>query len=127
MRGERYLADACALIAFFTDERLSPSARELMRRGDIAVSAITVWEITRKAALGNLPAQWGEGGLPALLQRRAFRPLPLTWSDAAWANQLPPLHKDPFDRILIAQALRRDMTIVTSDRLFEGYGVKTVW
>lgn len=127
MRSERYLADACALIPFFADQQLTPPTRELMRMGDISVSAITVWEITRKAALGKLPGQWGEGGLPGLLQRRAFRPLPFTWSDAAFANQLPPLHKDPFDRILIAQALRRDMTIITADRLFDSYGVKTIW
>lgn len=124
---EQFLADACALIAFFTDSQLRPKTRQLMIDADIAVSAITVWEITRKAAIGKLPANWLGGGLPAFLQQQGFRAVPVTWSDAAWANQLPPVHKDPMDRILVAQALQRDMTIITSDRLFEEYGVKTVW
>lgn len=124
---ERFLADACALIAFFTEAELQPQTRRLMTEGDITVSAITVWEITRKVAAGKLPANWLEGGLPGLLQQQGFRALPLTWSDAAAANQLPPLHRDPMDRILIAQALRRDMTIITDDRYFGRYGVKTIW
>lgn len=98
-----------------------------MREAEIAVSAITVWEITRKAAIGKLPDQWGEGGLPAFLHQRGFRPLPVTWSDAALANSLPAIHKDPMDRILIAQALRRAMTIITDDRQFRQYGVATIW
>ena len=122
-----YLADACALITFMAGADLSPDTLRLMSDGEIAVSSITVWEITRKAAIGKLPAAWGEGGLVALLQRQGFRPLPLTWSDAERANQLPPVHKDPMDRMLIAQALRHGMPIITSDRFFEAYGVATVW
>ena len=125
--SDQYLADACALIAFFADADLRPDVRRLMTEADIAVSPITVLEITRKAALGKLPASWGESGLSALLQQQGFRPLPVTWSDAERANQLPPVHKDPMDRMLIAQALRRDMTIITDDRLFEEYSVKTIW
>jgi PIN domain nuclease of toxin-antitoxin system len=125
--SDQYLADACALIAFFADADLRPDVRRLITEADIAVSAITVWEITRKAALGKLPANWGENGLSALLQQQGFRPLPVTWSDAERANRLPPVHKDPMDRMLIAQALRRDMTIITDNRLFAEYSVKTIW
>lgn len=125
--SDQYLADACALIAFFADADLRADVRRLMTEADIAVSAITVWEITLKAAQGKLPASWGENGLSALLQQQAFRPLPITWSDAERANQLPPVHKDPIDRMLVAQALRRDMTIITDDRLFAEYSVKTIW
>jgi PIN domain nuclease of toxin-antitoxin system len=124
---ERYLADACALIVFFAAGPMSQAVQQVMGDGDVAVSAITVWEITRKAALGKLPSDWGEGGLSGLLQRQGFRPLPLAWSDAQLANTLPPIHKDPMDRMLIAQALRHDMRIITNDRVFDGYGVKTVW
>ncbi len=51
----------------------------------------------------------------------------MTPSDAERANTLPPIHKDPMDRMLIAQALNAGMTIVTIDRLFATYGVRTVW
>jgi PIN domain nuclease of toxin-antitoxin system len=127
MMHRQYIADACALIAFYINVALTPKTRELMQTSEIIVSAITVWEITRKAALGKLPAQWGEGALPTFLDKRGFRQLPVTWSDAAWANQLPMLHNDPLDRILIAQALLNDMTVITDDRVFARYGVKTVW
>ena len=123
----RYLADACALIVFYTAAPMSRTVEQIMGDGDVAVSAITVWEITRKAALGKLPSEWGEGGLVGLLQRQGFRPLPLSWSDAELANRLPPIHKDPMDRMLIAQAVRHGLDIITNDRVFEDYGVKTVW
>jgi PIN domain nuclease of toxin-antitoxin system len=124
---DRYLADACALIFFYADGPMSPIVQQVMRDGDVAISAITVWEITRKATLGKLPSDWGEGGLVGLLQRQGFRPLPLSWSDAELANSLPQIHKDPVDRMLIAQALRQGLEIITNDALFDGYGIKTIW
>lgn len=83
--------------------------------------------MTRKASLGLLPNDWGPSGLAAHLDDLGFRPLPLLWIDAEYANDLPPLHKDPMDRLLIAQALRNDMTVITSDRIFADYGVRTIW
>jgi PIN domain nuclease of toxin-antitoxin system len=123
----RYLADACALIVFYAAGAMSRMVQQVMREGDVAVSAVTVWEITRRAALGKLPSDWGEDGLAGLLQRQGFRPLPLSWSDAERANGLSPIHKDPTERMLIAQAMRHRLEIITNDRLFDDYGVKTVW
>ncbi len=125
--SEAYLADSCAVIVFLADQPMSPRMRAIMQEADVAVSAITVWEITRKAALGKLPASWGADGLAVLLHRQGFRPLPLTWRDAERANRLPALHRDPMDRMLIAQALHHDMPVITSDRIFEDYGVSTIW
>ena len=125
--AELYLADACALIVFMAEGTMSPAMRAVMETGDVAVSPVTVWEITRKASIGKLLAQWQPGTLEALLTRQGFSQAPLTWDDAERANTLPPVHKDPMDRMLIAQALRLGAVIVTSDRLFEGYGVTTLW
>lgn len=125
--SQRFLADACALITFFLAGPMGEAGQRAMADGDVTVSAITVWEITRKASLGKLPDQWGDGGLATLLQRQGFRPLPLSWSDAEHANVLPLIHKDPMDRMLIAQAMRHDLVIITSDAIFDAYGVRTVW
>ena len=65
--------------------------------------------------------------LTALLRREQFSILPFMWEDGEAANALPPLHKDPMDRILIASALRTGMTVITSDRIFSHYGARTVW
>ncbi len=61
------------------------------------------------------------------LVTRGFQTLPLAWADAERANAPPPIHKDPMDRMLIAQALNAELTIITIGRLFEGYGARTVW
>ncbi len=126
-----YLADACALIVFFLDDRptrVMPNAAVLMQQMEVLVSAITIWEITRKVAVGKLPASWGgQSSLSQLLRVQGFVPYPLSWEDAEAANQLPPLHRDPMDRMLIASALRSGLTIITNDAQFPAYGVKTIW
>ncbi len=126
-----YLADACALIVFLAmpdPDREMPRAAPVMRAAEIRVSPVTVWEITRKAALGRLPAVWGpHASLAALLRSEGFELQPLGWDEAEQANRLPPHHKDPVDRMLIATALRNDLTIITDDAAFAAYGVPTIW
>jgi len=126
-----YLADACALIVFLSSpdpRRTMPRAAPLMERSRIHVSAITVWEITRKAALGKLPSVWGAyPSLGYLLRDQGYLVQPLGWEDAELANALPPHHKDAMDRMLIATALRNDYAVLTDDGVFAEYGVTTIW
>lgn len=126
-----YLADACALIVFLTEtspERIMPRAAAIMRSAEICVSPITLWEITRKVALGELPSVWGTSPTPtALLRHDGYTSQPLTWDDAEHASRLPPHHKDPMDRMLIATALRNDLAIITDDAAFAAYDVTTIW
>ncbi len=122
-------ADACALVNFFaaSGAGMSDAGREAML-GEVFVSSITVWELTRKAKLNLLPPLPEENGsFAAWLARSGFVPSPLGWGDAERANTLPMLHKDPMDRMLIAQALSAGRPVITSDILFEAYGVTTVW
>ena len=126
-----YLADASALIVFFSSkepERVMRSAASIMREQQVGVLPTTVWEITRKVGLGKLPRVWEPWpSLAALLSDQNYRLQPFTWEDAEAANNLPDIHRDPMDRMLIAAALRADMTVITSDRTFRSYNVKTVW
>lgn len=122
-----YLADACAIIVFFAARPMSQRMLSIMSGPDVFVSPVTVWEITRKAGQGFLLPAWRGGGFANLLDTQGFSPFPLSWEDAEHANLLPPLHKDPMDRMPIAQALRNDMTVITSDRIFSAYGVRTIW
>lgn len=124
-----FVADACALVDFLLEPLGSMTAAgNAAMSGEVAVSPITVWELTRKASLGKLrPLPGRPGRFAAYLGEKGFRPLPLTWADTERANALPPLHKDPMDRMLIAQALNAGLAIITIDKLFEGYGVRTVW
>lgn len=124
-----YLADACALVSFFGAGGADMSADgHRAMRGAVAVSPITVWELTRKAAIGKLPPlPAAHGSFHRTLTSLGFRCEPIEWDDAEAANRLPPHHKDPMDRMLIATALRADLTVITNDGLFSAYGVKTVW
>ena len=127
-----FLADACALIVFhgYDGATMSVPARDAMDHGDVFVSPVTAWEISRKAAIGKLermvPPDF-DGSLSDWLREVGYRVMPLGWEDGEWANALPPHHKDSMDRMLIATALRRDISIITDDAMFGRYGVTTIW
>ena len=97
-------------------------------QGEVLVSPITIWEITRKASLGKLPPlPMLDGSFARHLEAVGLRPEPFTWRDAEAANRLPMIHADPMDRMLVAVALRLGCPVITNDRIFAEYGVTTVW
>jgi PIN domain nuclease of toxin-antitoxin system len=117
------LLDTHALIwALTTPERL----REPMRTAladpatEVSVSAASTWEIAIKASLGKLPPPPAD--LADVLTRLGFRPLSVTVEDALAVQALPFHHRDPFDRLLVAQALRHGLTFVTADAHLAAYG-----
>jgi PIN domain nuclease of toxin-antitoxin system len=124
-------ADACALIAFHGAgaRGLTSAGVAAMRSGDVAVSAITIWEVSRKARIGKLPQLPPPVvvNLTGFLRRTGYRLVPLAPEVAEAANGLPPHHADPMDRMLIATALAEGATIITNDRIFGAYGVQVTW
>jgi PIN domain nuclease of toxin-antitoxin system len=84
------------------------------------VSAATAWEISIKKSLGKLAAP---DDLEHQVRAGGFSPLPISIAHGVAAGQLPRHHEDPFDRMLIAQALAEGLTIVTRDKRFGDYGV----
>jgi PIN domain nuclease of toxin-antitoxin system len=129
--SEVFLADACALIVFCAgppERVMSARAVAAMTSAEVLVSSITVWEITRESSLGKLPAlPQADGSFSGWLLQAGFQMLPLNWRDAERANALPLLHKDPMDRMLTATALAGDYTVISEDRVFAAYGVRTLW
>ena len=116
------LLDAHVLVWWLADApRLSPVARGAIAdaANDVVVSAATVWELAIKRSAGKITLA---DDLAAAVEAAGFSGVPLTMADAEVAAALPPHHRDPFDRMLVAQALRLDATIVTRDRLLEAYG-----
>jgi PIN domain nuclease of toxin-antitoxin system len=117
------LLDAHALLWWLADDRtLQGSARAAIASpaNDVLVSAATVWEIEIKRALGKLEAP---DGLVDAVETSAFQALPISLADAERAGRLPPHHRDPFDRMLVAQSIRLDAVIVSRDDTFAPYGV----
>jgi len=120
------LLDAHALLWWLADDpTLSADAREAIAApgNDVLVSACTVWEVEIKRALGKLSAP---EGLVDAIEASSFGSLPILASEGERAARLPAHHRDPFDRMLVAQALRLDAVIVTRDSAFEPYGVNVL-
>ena len=117
------LLDAHALLWWLGDSaELSQEARNAIADplNDVLVSAGVVWEIEIKRALGKLDAP---EDLVEALEPAGFGSLPITLSDGATAARLPAHHRDPFDRVLVAQAKRLDAVVVSRDAVFEHYDV----
>lgn len=125
------LLDTHALLWWmFDDERLSRSAREAIADPDrrIWVSAASAWEIATKARLGKLPLAGDlPERLPIYLRKSRFVDLPISLEHGLAAGNLPGPHRDPFDRMLIAQSFATGYPVVTTDPAFQQYGVKIVW
>jgi PIN domain nuclease of toxin-antitoxin system len=117
----RLLLDTHLLLwALGAPARIPPAARKLIATSDVHVSAASIWEISIKAALGKLTADPRE--VLAALEPAGFLSLPITSEHAAHVAGLPPIHRDPFDRLLIAQAQTEPMRLVTNDSMLAAYG-----
>jgi PIN domain nuclease of toxin-antitoxin system len=108
------------LWALSAPSRLPATARQLIRDADVYVSAASIWEISIKASLGKLTADPRE--VLAALEPAGFLSLPVAGEHAARVASLPAVHSDPFDRLLVAQALVEPMRFVTRDATLGGYG-----
>ena len=91
------------------------------------VSAVSLWELVTKCSIGKLSIAQVTSTLPTLVSSLGARVLPLEAAHAYAAYGLPLLHKDPFDRMLVAQAVADDLTLVTCDETIQRYNVKWVW
>lgn len=129
--GRRLLLDTHALLWWLTgDSHLSPAARRVIGEASALafVSAASAWEIATKVRLGRLEDPQGvTDSLAAHLRAQGFRELPITLEHGRRAGKLPGPHKDPFDRMLIAQAQAEGLAIVSNDAAFDPYGVERVW
>ncbi|HLA74906.1 MAG TPA: type II toxin-antitoxin system VapC family toxin [Gammaproteobacteria bacterium] len=127
----KVLLDTHALLWWlFDDPKLSAKAKRAIKNPDnvIFASTASAWEMATKYRLGKLPgAELVVRQLPALLQSARIEPLPISMEHALAAGNLPGPHRDPFDRMLIAQARLENLPIVTLDEAFKGYGVKIIW
>jgi PIN domain nuclease of toxin-antitoxin system len=127
----RALLDTNAFIWSESDDpRLSRVARSFLEdeSNDLLLSAVSVWEIAIKFARGRLPLPEEPA---AYVNRRTHllraEPLPIEFPHALEAGSLPRHHNDPFDRLLIAQALVERLPVLTSDPHFAQYGVDVIW
>lgn len=121
---KRLLLDTHAFIWWIMgDQALGPRAREAIADtgNEVYVSAASIWEMSIKRQLGKLSAP---EDLEAVVERSGFSPLVIEMFHAQQAGALPSHHRDPFDRMLLAQAQAEGLTIVTQDSAFPAHGVR---
>ena len=127
----RLLLDTHAFLWWLDgDRRLSLKSRRLIadETNVVLVSAASAWEITTKARLGKLPgARAVAADVAGSVASQGFVPLDITVIHAQRAGALAGEHRDPFDRMLIAQTQLEDVSIVSDDHVFDAYGVRRLW
>jgi len=124
------LLDTHALLWWFTrDSKLSAAAAKVLTPtvNVVYVSAAVAWELAIKTRSGKLDAQAILADFQGLLLERGFRRLTISTAHALRAGQLPLHHRDPFDRMLVAQAQALNFPIVSADTAFDRYGVQRIW
>jgi PIN domain nuclease of toxin-antitoxin system len=127
----RVLIDTAVILIMADDpRRLSRTAREVLRAGstELHLSSVSIWEISAKCSSGKL-----ELSMPLAAAADQWESdygikfIDFTVGDGLLEATLPRIHRDPFDRMLVCQALSRDLVIVTPDREIRGYDVPTIW
>lgn len=124
------MLDTHALLWWATlDRALSPKAKRSIARdtAEVFVSAASAWEIATKVRIGKLDWPPQAGTINEYVLGQGFRPLPISLEHAERAGHLAIAHRDPFDRMLIAQALTEDMFLVSNEEIFDGSGVRRHW
>ena len=127
----RLLVDTHALVWWWTDDQRLPAAARAAIADEesvVLVSAASAWELSTKHRLGK----WADvarivEGFGDLVRRSRFRDLPITLAHAVRAGSLGGTHRDPFDRMLIAQAQAEPAVIVTGNPVFRGYNIPVIW
>jgi PIN domain nuclease of toxin-antitoxin system len=120
----KFLLDTHILLqAAAEPQRLSRAARALIKdpENDLLFSAVSIWEVAIKNSLGRQDFQVESRLLRRALLDQDYIELPLTGAHASGIDALPPIHKDPFDRLLVAQALAEGIPLLTSDALLAKY------
>ncbi|WP_425994069.1 type II toxin-antitoxin system VapC family toxin [Caulobacter sp. DWR1-3-2b1] len=127
----RFLLDTHALLWFLAGSENLPTVVRAVLQDDaheVFVSAVSAMEVTTKFRLGKLPSAGVLANrFEATVTEKGFLSLPISLVHAERAGSLPIPHKDPFDRLLIAQGIVEEMTLVSNETMFDGFGVGRFW
>ena len=127
----KLLLDTHTFLWWITDNpRMSPKARDVVEDAgnEIFFSAASGWEIAIKARLGRLHLPENPSSyLTKQLTMNAIQSLAITMSHSLYVFNLPDIHKDPFDRIIVAQAILENMPLLTKDCMLTEYGIQVIW
>ncbi|WP_184544760.1 type II toxin-antitoxin system VapC family toxin [Mucilaginibacter sp. FT3.2] len=125
-----YLLDTHAFLWYIDgNSALSDNAKVIIEDQSAVkfVSTASLWEISIKISLDKLRLTLDFDSLPTFMDRNDFKNIAIEFSHLQQLNQLPHFHKDPFDRLIISQAITENITIISADQHFKIYPVATIW
>ena len=126
----RLLLDTCTFLWIATGStQLSRRAAQLFTdpANEVFLSAMSEWEIAVKFSLGRLPLPGPPADIPSLRERLGIAALPIKEEQALYLPRIPRLHRDPFDRKLVCQAVVNGFALLTPDPLISQYSVRSIW
>lgn len=125
----KYLLDTNALIfSLCNPNELSKSARKIITlERELFVSVVSFWEIAIKQSIGKLAIESDIPRIEEICKERGIQVISILSEEIEGIKKLPKFHNDPFDRIIISQALQNDFCIITRDTIIPKYSVKTLW
>ena len=125
-----YLLDTHTLIWFLNgNQNLSKVAEDIIenKEASLFVSIVSLWEISIKISLNKLTLHTSFDKFKAAIELNNIKILGITFEDTLTVSTLPFIHKDPFDRLLISQAINNDFTLISRDEYFKDYDVNLLW
>lgn len=124
-----YLLDTCTFIWLLYDTKKIPDKTlNLIKDADnLFISIVTLWEMSIKESINKLKSNIVNNELLELIYRFGIRIISINYNDIVLVKNLPFHHKDPFDRMIIAQSINNDYIIITNDNCFKQYDVKVIW
>jgi len=125
-----YLLDTHAVIWFLNgDEKLSDKSREIIENQNNLkfISIASIWEIAIKISLDKFKFNKGFKKFLDLIEDNGFEIIPISFDHAITVSTLKFIHRDPFDRLIVSQALSDNLIIITRDEYIEKYDVRTIW
>ena len=126
-----YLLDTHAYLWWLSGDKRLPKTVRLKisnNKDDVCVSAASIWEIATKYRIGKLPSAKGIiSDIVRFIPLQGFKPLSISVEDSLRAGLLTSNHRDPFDRMLIAQAQNRNLVLVSNEKYFQQFDVRLLW
>jgi PIN domain nuclease of toxin-antitoxin system len=123
----RYLLDTQAVVWFLDGEKLSEKTKDLILSGDNYISVVSLWEIAIKMNIKKFTFNGGFQAFRELVRKNGFKVLPIKDEYMLKLLDLPLIHRDPFDRLIMATTLVEDMTLITSDGDIQEYDISWIW
>ena len=125
----RLLLDTHALIWFVSNDANLPvlTRHKIESAEDVFLSIASLWEMAIKLNIGKLPLEGASEEIEPQLIAAGIKILPVTFTDTVQFRYLPLHHRDPFDRILVAQAMNHSLVLISRDRAFDAYSIQRIW